>query len=133
MNLAELEARGKRTRGGHLVWTGAVSSNHGYGQVSVDGEHWRVHRLAWTLRHGKIPAGKHVLLTCGRRDCFADEHLELGTQSDVLRRAWKTRGRPTKCPAGHPYSKANTYTTSRGYRQCRTCHKEGESARRMLH
>lgn len=35
----------------------------------------------------------------------------------------------TACPQGHPYDEANTYVTSAGHRQCRTCNKARELAR----
>jgi hypothetical protein len=36
----------------------------------------------------------------------------------------------THCPKGHPYDEENTRVRARGSRDCRTCHREWERARR---
>ena len=43
---------------------------------------WRAHRLAWTLAHGPIPAGRLVLHRCDNPPCCRDDHLRLGTAKD---------------------------------------------------
>lgn len=38
----------------------------------------------------------------------------------------------THCPQGHPYDDANTYTSKKGSRHCRTCHRERERERARI-
>ena len=54
----------------------------GYGRLDIAGVPWKAHRYAWTLVHGPIPAGLHVLHRCDTPPCFWVDHLFLGTQSD---------------------------------------------------
>jgi len=42
----------------------------------------------------------------------------------------KRRGRPTKCPRGHPFDEANTYSRKNGTRYCLRCAAEDQRRRR---
>ena len=42
----------------------------------------------------------------------------------------KRRGRPTKCPRGHPFDEANTYSRKNGTRYCLRCAAEDRRRRR---
>jgi hypothetical protein len=65
-------------------WTGSLTSG-GYGRIrTAAGDHVAAHRLAWTLAHGPIPDGLHVLHHCDYPPCcnpYGDQHLFLGTHS----------------------------------------------------
>lgn len=81
--VAELEATATRTKRGCLI-PRLKSGSGGYVPfqlVHADGtkQQGLLHRVAYELRHGPIPAGLLVRHTCDVRACFADRHLSLGT------------------------------------------------------
>lgn len=125
--LERLAARSER-RGECLVWTGPTDKK-GYGLIKVGGRSRRVHRLAWSERHGEIPPSLFVLHHCDNPPCWADDHLFLGTHADNMRdMVAKGRGRnhvPSArevCVNGHELTPENTYTWPDGKRRaCRTC------------
>lgn len=59
-------------------WTGYILDS-GYGQTTYRGRKWRVHRLAWTMKHGEIPKDKIVMHKCDNKKCYRLSHLRLGT------------------------------------------------------
>src|ERR1019366_1821706 len=58
-----------------MLWVGATDR---YGLMWVRGRPHKAHRVAWTLKRGAIPKGKHVLHHCDNPPCVNDEHLFLG-------------------------------------------------------
>lgn len=58
------------------LWTGRT--HKGYGEIIINREIWRVHRLTWTIENGPIPEGLGVLHECDNRACRKLSHLFLG-------------------------------------------------------
>lgn len=62
---------------GCWLWQGCCEGAHG--RIGHNGEVLRVHRLAWELFNGAIPADKWVLHKCiGHGNCWNPNHLYLG-------------------------------------------------------
>lgn len=67
---------------GCLIYLG-YADKFGYGKISVTSStNERTHRVAWMLKHGKIPEGMCVLHKCDVPSCCNVEHLFLGTRTD---------------------------------------------------
>jgi hypothetical protein len=104
-------------------WT-LRTSDAGYGNIKLDGYPVSTHRLAYELVRGPIPEGLHVNHLCRRPRCVNPAHLEAVTSVENWRRGSSPSAIAARrgcCARGHPYTKANTYITPRGYRQCRIC------------
>lgn len=80
-------------------WDGAKLKRGGYGQVSIAGKGGRkVHRLAYALWVGEIPAGLWVLHRCDNPPCLRPSHLFVGTVRDNVR-DMRAKGRGFDIPA----------------------------------
>ena len=73
-----LGAVARRDASGCWLWLGPRDGD-GYGRFWINGRKTSAHRLAWTLAHGEIADGLHVLHRCDRPACVNPDHLALGT------------------------------------------------------
>lgn len=62
-------------------WNGRLTRK-GYGTITIRGEFWQIHRLAWTIVRGTIPNDLCVLHHCDNPGCCNPNHLFLGTPAD---------------------------------------------------
>lgn len=123
---------------GCWAWTGALNSQ-GYGSVSIgNGATALAHRASWEAANGSIPEGAQIDHTChnadpeckggdtcSHRKCINPDHLEPVTQSENLRRAYRTRAVRDECRSGHEMTPANIMVIvkadRREERACREC------------
>jgi len=68
-----------RSDSGCWAW-GGTTNNRGYGKIG----HLFGHRVSYTIHHGPIPDGMHVLHRCDNPPCTNPEHLFLGTHADNM-------------------------------------------------
>lgn len=111
-------------------FTGALGPITGYGQFWLNGRQWLAHRASYVLHVGQIPEGLQLDHLCRNRACVNPAHLEPVTPRGNQERAGMPIARfqrsKTRCKRGHEYTAANTYITSQGFRQCRTCSRENQ-------
>lgn len=85
---ARIAARTRR-EGGCLIWQGAKTGD-GYGAIKVNGRCEYVHRLAYTIANGPIPAGTEIDHVTGRgcrsKACCEPTHLEAVTHAENVQR-----------------------------------------------
>lgn len=108
------------------LWKGSLSRD-GYGLSSITGNTVRAHRLAFEWAKGVIPKGMTIDHLCRNRACVNPDHLEIVTNRDNILRGIgfaAKHARATHCLQGHLYDLFNTYLTSDGHRDCRTCRVE---------
>lgn len=109
-----------------VVWTGRVSFN-GYGRIGAGGRNARevrVHRVAYELAHGPIPAGLQIDHLCRNRRCCNPDHLEVVTpRENTMRGNGPTaiNSRKASCKRGHEFTPDNTFAAADGSRECRAC------------
>jgi hypothetical protein len=121
-----LERIMQRTDRSGSCWLWTRSRNgKGYAEIKVGGRHHAVHRLAYELLVGPIPAGLVLDHTCRVRHCVNPEHLEPVTNAENILRGegfGAKNAAKTHCPQGHPYDEVNTVIRPNGNRRCRACH-----------
>jgi hypothetical protein len=121
-----LRERSQPGPGSCISWTGHKLSN-GYGTIRVLRQLQYVHRIAYELARGPIPAGLTIDHLCRNRLCINPTHLEAVTNWENGRRgigACATNARKTHCDHGHAYTPENTILNRAGHRRCRTCWNE---------
>jgi HNH endonuclease len=75
------------------IWQGRRDRN-GYPLVRLNGREHRVHRLAWTLRYGRIRDGLELCHRCDEPRCINPDHHFVGThQANMADRRLKNRAR----------------------------------------
>ncbi len=133
-------------------WNQGGTGNKGYFTMHLAGRDYPVHRLAYELFVGPIPAGMVIDHACHTRDssCFAGngclhrrcvrpDHLQpVDHATNVqLGRSWSINGLKTHCPRGHAYDGANTCyvktKTGGTARRCRACGRDKQRERRRRH
>jgi hypothetical protein len=101
--LAARSVRDPKT--GCILWM-ASRNKQGYGRIRFDDRLWLAHRVAWQVKHGRIPKGLYVCHRCDVRTCINPDHLFLGTQKDNMAdRAAKMRaaGMTVEGPERRPH------------------------------
>jgi hypothetical protein len=126
---------------GCWIWPGALDAK-GYPVVTLRGSARRAHREMYIREKGAIPDGltlDHFRLNPGpwqapcSKACINPEHQEPVTaRANVLRGDTPAarNAAKTRCPAGHPYNRRNTYRDTLNRRYCRACHTDRERQRR---
>ena len=113
-------------------WT-ASTTGGGYGQFFPgDGRRWRAHRWLWTQLVGPLPEGLEADHMCRNPRCVNPDHIRIVTKAENLlaRPSIQAAKAKTHCKSGHVFTEENTYITSEGRRQCRTCNRNRRRARK---
>lgn len=118
-------------------WTGAkVRGGYGRYRLGGGGREVMAHRYAYEELVGPIPEGMVLDHLCRNTACVNPDHCEPVTHAENVRRGCsgavngaRERGK-THCPQGHPYDRANTYTSRAGSRHCRACARQRARHRR---
>ena len=71
---------------GCLVWQGLLGKTGGYGRISSGNRDVYVHRAAWELKNGPVPAGLELDHLCRNRACVNLAPLEIMTRRENVRR-----------------------------------------------
>jgi len=81
------------------IWQGRRNST-GYPVISLQGRLHLVHRLAWTLRYGRIRDGMELCHRCDEPRCINPDHHFIGThQANMADRRIKHRARTERALA----------------------------------
>lgn len=121
-----------KARSGCWLWTGRTNGG-GYGTIRLRGLRIAVHRWSYERYIGPVPEGMEIDHLCRTRNCLNPKHLEAVTHRTNLLRGETVPAKnlaKRRCPVGHEYTKANTYTY-RGMRYCRECRRESNARRRV--
>jgi len=122
-----------------VTWTAAMTKC-GYGRFTVEGRRVVPHRFAYEYLIGPIPAGLELDHLCKVRNCLNVTHLEPVTGRENLLRGDTVNARnaaKTHCIRGHEYTPENTLharpskRNPNGQRECRTCRRERDRAKRQ--
>jgi hypothetical protein len=118
-------------------WTG-YRGEQGYGVFSLGGKNHRAHRFSYAHNVGPVRSGQMVCHRCDNPSCVRPDHLFLGSGKDNAadciakgRFPFRYGLNATHCQRGHEFTPENTYTSRSGKRNCRTCKRAAERARRI--
>lgn len=107
-----------------MPWPGRINRK-GYGVVMIDCIGVEAHRAVYISVRGEPASGKVLDHLCRVRHCVNPDHLEVVTRGENTLRGESPHAknkRKTHCPAGHPYSRENTYyPPGTRYRACKSC------------
>ena len=67
-------------------WQGLLGKTGGYGRISSGNRDVYVHRAAWELKNGPVPAGLELDHLCRNRACVNLAPLEIMTRRENVRR-----------------------------------------------
>lgn len=108
-------------------WTGTRRAD-GYGYFRRLPGTALVHRIAYKLLRGEIPAGQQLDHLCRNTSCVNPDHLEPVTAKVNTLRGYAPcarQARRTSCIRGHQFTPENTYTPpGDSKRYCRTCRRQ---------
>ena len=96
----------------------------GYVYFMVNQKSVAMHRFAYEMLVGPIPAGMQLDHLCRVRHCVNPHHCEPVTNRENGLRGISfaaANARKTHCPRSHEYTPENTYIGSKGERKCRAC------------
>ena len=104
---------------------------HGYGQLRIQYNTRKAHRLAFEHWIGPIPANHDVHHVCGNPACVNPDHLEAVESAKHVRFSTGPHRRSkTHCKRGHEYTPENTglhkRPSGRVDRYCLTCKRNRE-------
>lgn len=112
------------------------TTKYGYRDIQIEKKHYFVHRLVMLAFIGPVPEGLEVCHEDGNRQNNRLSNLRYDTSSnntlDSVAHGTHRNASKTHCKHGHEFNEENTRHRLRGTRECRTCHREAERARRLL-
>lgn len=105
------------------LWTARIAWN-GYGVLYYPHikRARRAHRFAYEAFVGDVPGGLVLDHTCRVRHCVNPAHLEPVTIGENVARGLAVRA--ATCANGHEMIGDNLRFDRKGWRKCRTCHRE---------
>lgn len=114
---------------------GAGLDRAGYGRFyTKEQSSEQAHQVAWRITGGTLNPGDEIDHACRNRACVRPGHLSVCDAGFSARqggqRTKEMHRSRTHCRNGHEVNEKNLYVTSRGYWQCRPCHKDTEQRRR---
>lgn len=124
------------SRHSNRVLVGGTASGYRVVCLRLHGENRTelVHRLVLLTFLGPAPEGREACHGDGDRLNNRLDNLRWDTRSantrDQVAQGRHRNARVTACPAGHAYDAANTYVRPSGQRDCLTCRRQRQAARR---
>ena len=120
-----------------MIWGGCwyctLTPSQRYAKIEAGGGRKRpAHVVIYEAMVGPVPDGHELDHLCRVGHCVRPDHLEPVIHAENMTRSPVFVGNmhrsKTECPAGHPYTKANTIIRPNGHRKCRTCNNAQSAA-----